>query len=248
MMTAEMPSPLGHALAGLTVGLIADRAGSASADHVATNFSARAGLKADSSVRTGLKAGAYVRAAGHYVRQGGYLLAAVSAVVAMAPDLDLVYPPWHRTATHSIGATVLIMIVTAAVTGKVTGRIDWRWVWTLAAAHLSHLLLDWLGTDRFDPVGIQALWPVSHQYFLSGWDLFPPVERRLTRPTAFDTNLRAALYEIEILGSIAAATWALTRRRRSRVPTSARDIPPPPSAAATDRDGTSDPPVPRAAR
>src|SRR5437870_3746947 len=148
MMTVEMPSPLGHALAGLTIGLIAERADPA--PH-----------------RPGPLSGRWL---------GVPVLAIASMAAATSPDLDLIYPPWHRAITPSIGATAFLMIVTAVVTGKVTGRIDWRGTWTIGAAHASHLLLDWLGTDRLSPAGIQALWPFSPHYYLSGWDIFPPVE------------------------------------------------------------------------
>lgn len=209
-----MPSPLGHALAGLTIALAVE--------------------PADAPVRRWWP--------------GLSDLAWAGAFVAVLPDIDLVYPPWHRSVTHSIGATVLIMIMAAAVTGKVTGRIGWRWVWTLGAAHASHILLDWLGTDRLPPIGIEALWPFSHQYFLSGWNVFPPVERRLLNPAAIGINLWAAIFEVAVLGSMATLTWRAKRRRRSRVPTSDRGGRPQPSAAAADRGDTSDPRTPRAVR
>jgi membrane-bound metal-dependent hydrolase YbcI (DUF457 family) len=40
--------------------------------------------------------------------------------LAVLPDADLLYMPIHRTATHSIGATILVTILAIAVTGKVT--------------------------------------------------------------------------------------------------------------------------------
>jgi membrane-bound metal-dependent hydrolase YbcI (DUF457 family) len=214
-MRPPMPSPLGHALAGLTIGLAIDPSAAP---------------------------------AKRWWAPGLPDLALAAACIAVIPDLDLVYPPWHRSVTHSLGATVLIMIIAAAVTGKVTGRIAWRWVWALGAAHASHILLDWLGTDRFPPIGIEALWPFSHRPVLSGWNIFPPVERRLQNPAALAINLRAAGFETAVMGSIAAATWLATRTRRSRARTSARDARPQPSAAAGDRDDTSDPRSPRAAR
>src|SRR5256885_15429968 len=45
---------------------------------------------------------------------------AICAALAAAPDLDLVYPPIHRTVTHSVGAVALIFIVSMVVTGWVT--------------------------------------------------------------------------------------------------------------------------------
>src|SRR5262245_61012576 len=80
-----------------------------------------------------------------------------STVIALAPDVDLVIPDAHRIATHGLGTTLLLMILTIAVTGWVTGRVDWRWTLMVGAAHASHILLDWLGEDARPPFGIAAL-------------------------------------------------------------------------------------------
>jgi membrane-bound metal-dependent hydrolase YbcI (DUF457 family) len=137
--------------------------------------------------------------------------------VAALPDADLLFMNWHRTATHSVTATAVLFIVTAVVTGKVTGRPGWRLAAALAAAHATHLLLDWLGTDRFFPAGIQLFWPFSDTFYISGLDIFSEVERRLLRPEALAINTRAALRELAILGPIAAMTW-LMRWVRLRTP------------------------------
>lgn len=209
-----MPSPIGHALAGLAIGWSASRP-----------------EPSDDS------------------RPAGWSLLALGCVLAAAaPDLDLLYPPIHRTVTHSVGATLLVIIITAAVTGKVTGRIAWRIVLALAAAHASHILLDWLGTDRFPPPGIRALWPFSNHFYISGWEVFPNVERRLWRPDALAVNVHAALMEILIVGPVTAAVWLATRTRRNRVRTSGPDARRPPSVEAADTDGTWDRQGPRAAR
>src|ERR1043165_5020586 len=71
-------------------------------------------------------------------------LSLACVAVAVLPDVDLLFYRWHRTVTHSLGATLLVMIIAAVVTGKVTGRIGWRVVLVLGAAHASHVLLDWL--------------------------------------------------------------------------------------------------------
>ena len=47
-------------------------------------------------------------------------LVPVCAVLAAAPDLDLLVHGAHRTATHSVTAMLLVTIVAAAVTGQVT--------------------------------------------------------------------------------------------------------------------------------
>jgi membrane-bound metal-dependent hydrolase YbcI (DUF457 family) len=180
-----VPSPIGHALAGIAVALSTQKRGSGS-------------------------------------EPGGFAfhpLALACVALAVLPDADLLYPPFHRSVTHSVGATLLVIIVAAGVTGWVKGRIDWRIVLTLGAAHASHLLTDWLGTDRnYAPYGIQMFWPFDDGWYVSRWDVFPPVERRHPFSAAtIGTNLAAAVQEIVILGPIVVAVW-LVRRRTGRRP------------------------------
>lgn len=197
IMRTGMPSPLGHALAGLAIAIVAGRPN----------------RDGDSAPRQQIPT---------------MLLAA--PLVAALPDADLLIPHFHRTATHSLVATAFVMILTVAVTGQVNGRISWRLVLGLGAAHASHVLLDWLGADPFQPAGLQVLWPFSQQFLISGWDVFPPTERRLwDNPLALPINLRAGLTELAIMGPVVGASWLATRRRRSRVRTFDRDGRQPPS-------------------
>jgi len=149
--------------------------------------------------------------------------AIVGAVVATLPDADLVYPGIHRGLTHSVGMTAILMIVTMVVTGWVTGRIQWRWVLLVGVAHASHIALDLMGTDRYPPAGLKALWPFSNHFYISGWDIFPPTERRVYLPHALLTNVRALITETVLVGPVAALLFFVKRTRKSRVPTSARD-------------------------
>jgi len=123
--------------------------------------------------------------------RGRFSLVVWCVLVSVLPDADLVYPPMHRTITHSVGATILLMIIAAAVTGQVTSRSAWRLAAILGLAHGSHIVLDWLGIDHFPPAGLQALWPFSSRFFISGWDLFAPTERRhLLSAATILVNLR----------------------------------------------------------
>jgi inner membrane protein len=196
-----MPSPIGHALAGVAVAWSAEQ------------LPGSAGLKRPFPP--------------------GVVLACVA--LAVLPDADLVYMPMHRTVTHSIGATILVTILAIAVTGKVTrlstlrraqisGRrptppaahVAWGLVLMCAAAHGSHLLLDWLGADPSAPFGIQALWPFSHRWFISGFDLFPPTNRRhVFSAASVAINVKAVVWEIAIMGPIV-LTLGLWRRRDRR--------------------------------
>jgi membrane-bound metal-dependent hydrolase YbcI (DUF457 family) len=191
-----MPSPLGHLLAGWSVAVAASSPGETPAADAPPS------------------------------RLRWYMpLALFAAFVGAAPDLDLFFSGWHRTVTHSLAMTVLLMIVTAVVTGQVTGRIHWRVVFIVGGAHATHLLLDWLGTDPTPPEGFQLLWPFDHHYFVSGWNLFPRTERRLSDPTFWSANMWAATVEIALTLPVAWASWRwATRRRKSRGRTFVPDV------------------------
>jgi len=212
-----MPSPNGHALAGVAVAWSVER------------LPASSGLS----------------------RRRSITFAALCAGLAAAPDLDLIYPPSHRTVTHSVGAVALVLIVATVVTEWVTrrgapaararsesanaaapasgggaaravenvgregqegqegreGREEswWRGVGSVAvictAAYASHLLLDWLGSDPSWPAGIQALWPLSRRWYISGLNLFPYLERReMLSSTSIIINMKAIAGEVAILG------------------------------------------------
>lgn len=81
--------------------------------------------------------------------------------------------------------------------------------WTLAcaAAYASHILLDWLGSDTAPPIGIQALWPLSRQYFESPWHVFYAVDRRYWLPGFFTGAFRTVGWELMVLGPLAVAAW-----------------------------------------
>lgn len=184
-----MPTPIGHALAGLALALAARPLGESP---VAFAQGARA-ARID------------------------WRLVALLAGLAAAPDLDLVFQP-HRTATHSLVSIALVTILAAAVTGKVTpspGRA-WRLAVLCGAAWGSHLLLDWLGADTSTPRGVQLLWPFSDRWFISGWDVFRRVERRhFLHPETVGQNVLAIAQELAILAPLIWGARKLRRKLRS---------------------------------
>jgi inner membrane protein len=181
-----MPSPIGHALGGVAAAWSAERlprlkgpTGTPPRTHIGTS---------PTHISTSLTL--------------------VCAALAVLPDVDLLYPPIHRTVTHSIGAVLLVTIIAAGVTGWVTGRIDWRTAFICGLAYASHIFLDWLGVDPSPPFGIQALWPFSHQWLIAPWQIFPGTERReFLSAAAILTNLKAMAVETVILGPVVALLW-----------------------------------------
>ncbi len=188
-----MPSPVGHALAGLAVAWTADL------------------LPARTPGSTAPPNASWYRRAG-----GGLALAC--AVLAALPDIDLLFPGQHRTITHSVGGIILTFIIAAAVTGKVTPRSAVRATLVITCAFATHLALDWMAVDPVWPYGIQALWPFSQRWFISGWDVFLNTERRhvFSMSTAI-INARAVLREIAILAPLAAAAWLVRVKALARL-------------------------------
>jgi len=196
-----MPSPVGHGLAGLAIALAADRS---------------AGLVT-------------------FRRALTKPITLVCVALATLPDADLLIPGFHRRATHSIAATIAVTIVAIVVTGWVNRSrqssvisrqsIAWRVVFLCAAAHASHIVTDWLGADRSAPAGIQALWPWSDRFYMSGWDLFPQIERRqIFSLNSMLINLNAFVWEIGLLAPI---VWLAFRIRAGGAGRAGRERPRP---------------------
>jgi len=185
-MTGLMPSPIGHALAGIAAAWTADLVPGCRAWRTAS------------------------RAASWYARAGNGLTIAC-AVLAVLPDIDLVMLPFkpevHRTVTHSLGAILFVGIAAAFIARRARRPVT-RVSLTCAAAYATHLLLDWLGADEFPPFGIQMLWPFSHEWLISGWDLFRQTARRqLMSPAIIRLNAIAIAQETAILLPILVALW-----------------------------------------
>jgi membrane-bound metal-dependent hydrolase YbcI (DUF457 family) len=193
-----MPSPIGHTLAGLTVGWLADRDALRPLPSAGATWTAR-------------------------VRASCTPLVLWCAAMAALPDADLLIPHFHRTVTHSVTVTFLILIIAAAVTGKVTRPTALRIAVALAAAHSTHLLLDWLGTDRNPPAGLQMFWPFDDRFYISDWDIFPPVARGRISSRMIVINANAALWEIALMLPVAATAWVWRRFRCGR-PASAKAV------------------------
>jgi membrane-bound metal-dependent hydrolase YbcI (DUF457 family) len=189
---STMPSPFGHALAGIAVAWVADL------------------IPGQRGTRTSPESAPLV------ARAGG-ALTLICAGLAAAPDLDLLldtprfYVTAHRTITHSVTAVLLTIIIAAAVTGWVTRRrgiSTTRIALMCGAAYASHLLLDWLAIDRNPPSGVQMLWPWSPAWFVSGLDVFPQTElRRFFTAATIRVNIKAMTSEGAILLPLLAALW-----------------------------------------
>jgi inner membrane protein len=168
-----MPSPIGHALAGVAVAWTADLVDG---------------------------------------RRSSPRLLTLCAGLAMLPDIDLLVPDAHRTATHSVTAAAIVFIIAAVVTGKVT-----RQAVLCGTAYASHLLLDWLGADNFPPRGLQVFWPFSRHWYISDLDLFRQTARQhFFTPPIIRRNTIAVAQEIAILAPIVVVLWLVRIKTAAR--------------------------------
>jgi membrane-bound metal-dependent hydrolase YbcI (DUF457 family) len=114
-----------------------------------------------------------------------YALPVVAALVVAAnlPDLDyaaIVYgreamARFHQGPLHSIGFVAVATLPLAWLLGRRLG-VPRAWL-LLAAAGLTHLLLDLVVVDRKPPIGFAFLWPLSDERFHSSVTLFPGIDR-----------------------------------------------------------------------
>lgn len=189
-----MPSPIGHAMAGVAVAWFAEA--------VSPVLS-----------RTSRGPDDRLRVANPPWR--GWLPAA-SGVIATLPDLDILFNA-HRSATHSLGAVVVVTIVVALSCAVWLKLPILRTAVICGLAYTSHAALDWLGKDSSNPAGLMALWPLTQTYFVSGLDLFLEISRRYWRFDEFVVgNLRSLSRELAILGPLTVMAWWAGPRRSSR--------------------------------
>ncbi len=144
--------------------------------------------------------------------------AAVLALVAIAPDLDLLVND-HRGLSHSLGAAfiagLVAWIITTASAPSPRRRDALRWATAVALAWGSHVALDWLSNDTRPPLGVMALWPFTRDYYKAPIEIFPAVSRHYWEKRFWIYNMKALLVEIAILGPIAALVVTAVARPQS---------------------------------
>jgi membrane-bound metal-dependent hydrolase YbcI (DUF457 family) len=228
-METLMPSPIGHALAGVAVAWSAEQ------------LPGSAGLKRPFPLAVTLSCVALAvlpdadliylpihRTVTHSI--GATMLVTILAIIVTGKVTrfsTLRRDPERRDTSrgttrigHGEAFTGRGKALTAHKEALPAAHVAWGLVLIWAAAHASHLLLDWLGADPSWPFGIQALWPFSHGWFISGWNLFPVTERRhVFSAVSIAINLKAAAWEIAIIGPIVLALGLWRRRRTAFAPT-----------------------------
>jgi membrane-bound metal-dependent hydrolase YbcI (DUF457 family) len=178
-----MPSPIGHALAGMAATWVADL------------------IPGRRAWRTAPESAAWLQRAGN-----GFTL--ICAGLAASPDLDLLTKS-HRMVTHSLGAVVVVALVAAVFAASIRRPVG-RVAAMCAAAYGTHLLLDWMCVDNYPPRGVQLLWPFTATWYISNWDVFRQTARNdLLTPAVIRTNVLAVSQELAILLPLLAAVWLI---------------------------------------
>jgi membrane-bound metal-dependent hydrolase YbcI (DUF457 family) len=193
-----MPSPIGHALAGVAVAWSADLVdGRRSSPRLVAACGALAMLP-DADL---LIPGTHRMATHSLAAAVSVFIIAASVTAKVTSVSDGVR---HRGKSATVSDTVRHL----------------RSPVILSLAYASHLLLDWLGADFFPPRGIQLLWPFSDRWMISGWDIFRQTARRqfLTAPI-IRQNALAVAQELAILLPIVLVLWLIRVKAAPRLST-----------------------------
>ncbi len=138
---------------------------------------------------------------------------AILAAVGVAPDLDLAWGR-HSRETHSLGAALIVATVAAWQRWPVASSRARIWL-AVCAAWLTHPLLDAMSSDTSLPIGIMAWWPLSSDFYSTGWDVFGPISRRYWLDTFWPINLASIGRELVLLGPVAAGVgWWKSHSQR----------------------------------
>lgn len=186
-----MPSPAGHSLIGLAIGL-------------GYYLPARAGWRGTVRALRELRVP---------------LLVAV--FLANLPDLDFLpgvfsgdINAFHHGYTHTLGWIVLVSAGLWLLRRAWGGRVGVRWFSLLFLLLGTHLLADWVTADGRAPYGIMALWPFSDEYWICPVSVFDRLQKADWSEVFRLYNFRTAGREVLITAPLAAAVmWWKARTR-----------------------------------
>jgi len=181
-----MPSPVGHALAGVAAGYFVGGPGAGGFTVAQSGWLTARKLLSDRGI-------------------------VAFALLGVLPDVDFLFGV-HSAYTHSVGAIVVVGLCG----GFAGTRKGLRASVAAAAAYGSHVVLDWLGSDGIAPIGVMALWPLSSEFFLSDRYLFMSVCREYWLVDCWWHNALGLSRELLILGPVALGAVFVMRRRFNR--------------------------------
>ena len=202
MMTPRMPSPIGHALAGVAVAWTADLVdGRRSSPRLVATCAGLAMLP---------DADLFIPWTHRMATHSLVAAAAVFIVTVVVTGQVTHHADGCQTPQRGDSG---VRPLNAATQG-------WRIALLCSLAYASHLLLDWLGADDSPPRGLQLLWPFSNRWMISDWDIFRQTARHhfLTAPIVWQNTIAVA-QEIAILLPIVLALWLVRVKAAPRFST-----------------------------
>ena len=208
-----MPSPVGHALGGLIIGLALGHPPALSerqrVDGSSVNRRPATGHRPPSpgDLRPDSTSVPTPPPSPRDLRPWRTSVPLISAVAACLPDLDFLWGR-HNMETHSLGFALLVGVVVYAWQRSTRVAI------ACAVAVASHVLFDWLGSDDTPPLGVMALWPFSNAFYFANAFVFEAISRRYWLPNFFTHNLLAVAREVAILLPIAIAVRFARARQK----------------------------------
>jgi inner membrane protein len=160
------------------------------------------------------------------VTQTVLILLAVTAANAadldFAPGIFIGAPNrFHHGPSHSLLAAICIAALLFLASRRYVREVTpYRLFGLLAAAALSHPLLDFFSVDTAAPFGVPLSWPFYNGYQISGLLLFGDVRRASGSISAFfgslfnDHNLRTACGELLFALALITAAFTVKERRQ----------------------------------
>ncbi|MCB2187090.1 MAG: metal-dependent hydrolase [Deltaproteobacteria bacterium] len=151
----------------------------------------------------GVAVGALVR--GERPLWGRWLDWCAFAGLAVLPDLDFLpgllmgdLNRYHHGVSHTLAAA-LVVGLGLALAGRSRGQAL-RWGLAGFAILASHLALDWLAVDNRPPLGIPLFWPLSGAYHQAAHPVFLDMKREAFTWAVIGHDLKAAAWELCLLG------------------------------------------------
>ena len=142
-------------------------------------------------------------------------LTAVAA--ALLPDADLLLRfvdgrNHHQAESHSLGSALAAGLIVFLAARLARARSPASLGAAAFTGWISHVVLDFFGRDTHPPIGLMALWPLSHGYFKSPAPLFLDIGRTLEW-IGVRNNAVAVTWEMVALCPLLVVAWRLRTRQ-----------------------------------
>jgi inner membrane protein len=107
---------------------------------------------------------------------GFCLFAANAADLDFVPGLLIGDPDrFHHGVSHSLGLAVLFALCCGS--GRLLGPSFWKNVAVFFCLYFSHVASDYFSIDTSMPYGVPFFWPLTNDYYIAPFPLFPDIRR-----------------------------------------------------------------------